>query len=226
MAMKNKYIKRTKITERKFREVLKYFAEDFTVTQMSNLTGISRVKLSNLIKKIRCRIYILSKEANPLFSGEIEADESYFGARRVRGKRGRGAKGKTKVFGLLKRNGKVYTEVIPDVSSRTLQSIIRGKVELESVIHTDYWKGYTGLVNLGYKRHYRVKHSANEFANGKSHINGIESFWGYAKHRLQKFKGLHSDYFDLHLKETEFRFNNRKQNLYKILLKEFRKKSL
>ena len=35
-----------------------------------------------------------------------------------------------------------------------------------------------------------VKHSKNEFANGKNHINGIENFWGYAKHRLSKFKGI------------------------------------
>lgn len=66
----------------------------------------------------------------------------------------------------------------------------------------------------------------NEFVNNKSHINGIESFWGYAKHRLTKFKGLKAEYFDLHLKECEFRFNNRKGNLYKILLKEFREKPL
>jgi len=39
---------------------------------------------------------------------EIECDESYFGAKRIRGKRGRGAAGKTPVFGLLKRNGKGY----------------------------------------------------------------------------------------------------------------------
>jgi hypothetical protein len=47
-------------------------------------------------------------------------------------------------------------------------------------------------------------------------INGIESFWGYAKIRLVKFKGMNKKMFDLHLKECEFRFNNRKQNLYKV----------
>ena len=132
---------------------------------------------------------------NPLLSGDIECDESYFGAKRVRGLRGRGASGKIKVFGLLKRGGKVYTEIVDDVSSKTLQAIIRGKVKLKSVIHTDGWRGYNGLVDLGYQKHYRVYHSANEFANSKSHINGIEFFWGYAKHRLQKFKGIKAAYF-------------------------------
>ena len=217
---------RAHITERKFREILKFFAEDFSVTQISHLTNISRVTINGIIQRIRQRIYTLCCQDNPLLCGDIEADESYFGPKRRRGKRGRGASHKIKVFGLLKREGKVYTEIVDDVSAKTLQGIIRGKVELESVIHTDGWRGYNGLVDLGYKKHFRVRHGVNEFVNDKSHINGIESFWGYAKHRLTKFKGLKAEYFDLHLKECEFRFNNRNKNLYKILLKEFREKPL
>ena len=224
--MKNKYINRAHISEKKFREVLRFFAADFSVSQISDLTHLSRVSVNSLIQKFRQRIFSLTCEENPLLLGDIEVDESYFGARRVKGRRGRGASHKIKVFGLLKREGKVYTEIVNDVSAKTLLGIIRGKVELESVIHTDGWKAYNGLVDLGYKKHYRVIHSENEFANNKSHINGIESFWGYAKHRLTKFKGLKSEYFDLHLKESEFRFNNRKQNLYKVLLKEFRENPL
>lgn len=62
--------------------------------------------------------------------------------------------------------------------------------------------GYNGLVDLGYKKHYRVNHSANEFARGKAHINGIENFWGLAKVRLSKFRGISKNNFYLHLKET------------------------
>ena len=97
---------------------------------------------------------------------------------------------------------------------------------LESVIHTDGWPAYDGLVDLGYEKHYRVHHGANEFARGKNHINGIESFWSYAKHRLKKFHGWRKEAFYLHLKECEFRFNHRKKNMYQALLKEFRKSPL
>ena len=69
------------------------------------------------------------------------------------------------------------------------------------MIYSDCWKAYDGLVDYGAKAHYRVKHSKNEFANGKNHINGIENFWGYAKHRLSKFKGIKKENFLLHLKE-------------------------
>ena len=63
------------------------------------------------------------------------------------------------------------------------------KDDLATVIHSDGWRGYNGLVDLGYKKHFRVQHGHNEFANRKSHINGIESFWAYAKIRINKFRG-------------------------------------
>jgi len=122
-------------------------------------------------------------------AGVIELDESYFGPHRIRGKRGRGAGGKTIVFGLHKREGCVFTQIVPDCSKAVLQGVIRGKVDAESVLHTDGWPAYDGLIDLGYRKHYRVHHGANEFARGKRHINGIESFWSYAKHRLKKFHG-------------------------------------
>ena len=115
---------------------------------------------------------------------------------------------------------------MPNCSSVRLQAIIRGKVSIDRVIHSDGWRGYNGLVDFGYKKHFRVHHGKNEFTRGNSHINGIESFWGYAKIRLVKFKGMRKNMFNLHLKECEFRFNNRDQDLYKILLEIFRKEPL
>ena len=103
---------------------------------------------------------------------------------------------------MLKRDGKVYTQIVKNCSANELIPILSQFSELdESVIYSDCWKAYDGLVDYGAKEHYRVKHSKNEFANGKNHINGIENFWGYAKHRLAKFKGIEKENFLLHLKE-------------------------
>jgi len=100
---------------------------------------------------------------------------------------------------------------------------MRGKVSLDSVIHSDRWRGYNGLVDLGYKRHLRVDHNKDEFVKGSSHINGIEGFWGYAKMRLARFRGMSKSAFYLHLKECEFRYNYRDENIYKILLSYLKK---
>ena len=74
--MKNKYIKRSEITEAKFRKILRYFSEDFSATQTSKLTEISRVTISNIYQKLRLRILELNKKGSKL-STEIEIDESY-----------------------------------------------------------------------------------------------------------------------------------------------------
>jgi len=224
--MVNKYVHRSKISEAKFRLVVKGFSLDLTATQTADLAGVSRNAVNRLYLAIRRRIAKYNRP-NDLAIGEFEADESYFGARRVKGKRGRGASGKTIVFGLYKRDGKVYTEIVPDVKSKTLQGIIRGRASIESVIHTDGWRGYDGLVDLGYEKHFRVEHGNDEFSKGNGkHINGIESFWGYAKHRLVKFKGIPKQSFQIHLLETEFRFNNRDLDLYKYFLEDFRENPL
>jgi len=225
MPVKNKYINRSRITEAKFRDLIKLFSLDLSAQQIAILTKLNRNTVNRYLKLIRKRIAELCESETP-FKGEIEVDESYFGAKRVRGKRGRGAAGKTPVFGILQRKGKVYTEIVPDCAKATLQGIIRGRVSPESVIHSDKWRGYNGLVDLGYKKHYRVHHGTNEFARGKNHINGIESFWSFAKNRLIKFHGVNRDTFYLHLKECEFRFNYRNENLYYLLLKLFREKPL
>ena len=218
MQRKNRYAKRSKISEAKFKELIRLFAADLNATQMAHLSGLNRNTINRYLKEIRHKIALYSNSQSFL-TGEVEVDESYFGAQRVKGKRGRGAYGKTIVFGIFERNGKVYTEIVPDCSKATLQRVIRGKVSLESVIHSDSWRGYNGLVDLGYQKHFRVRHGDDEFVRGKSHINGIESFWGYAKTRLAKFRGMNKDTFYLHLKECEFRFNHRDKKLYDILMK-------
>ena len=190
------------------------------------MTNLSRPTINKYLHAIRLRLFELCELQTAPVLGQFEGDESYFGARRFKGKRGRGAKGKTIVFGLLKRGNQVYTEIIPDCKNRILQDIIKGKTHVDSVIHSDGWRGYNGLVDFGYKKHFRIHHSQDEFVRGQAHINGIESFWGYAKTRLVKFKGMNKSMFHLHLKECEFRFNQRKQNLYHDVLKIFRNQPL
>ena len=215
---KNPYCKNSKISAARFRSVIKFFSMDLSASDTAKLTGINVRSINPLYLKIRQRIAQHCEAQSP-FSGEVELDEADFGPRRIRGKRGRGAGGKTIVFGIFKRNGCVFTEIVPDARKASLLPVIRGRVGLESIIHTDGWRAYDGLVDVGYAKHFRVHHSENEFANKQSHINGIESFWAFSKHRPMKFKGIPKHTFYLHLKETEFRFNHRHDNLYKVLLK-------
>jgi transposase-like protein len=223
--MKNRYAIRSRISEAKFRQIVRLFALDLEATQITVLAGLNRNTINRYLRGIRQRIAEYCEAQSP-FSGEVEVDESYFGAKRIKGKRGRGAFGKTAVFGIFKRNGHVYTEIIPDCRKNTLQAIIRGRVELGSIVYSDGWRGYNGLVDVGYGKHLRVDHGRDEFARGRTHINGIEGFWGFAKSRLTRFRGMNKHTFYLHLKECEFRFNHRQEDVYPIILKICRKSPL
>lgn len=122
----------------------------------------------------------------------------------------------TACFGIFERDGRVYTEIVPDCTKSTLQAVILGKVDVQSVIYSDGWRGYNGLVDVGYGKHFRVNHSKNEFAHGRCHINGIESFWSFSKRRLAKFNGVKTN-FELHLKECEWRWNKDTHELQRHL---------
>lgn len=223
--MKNKYLKVAKISEAKFRVIVDCFSQDIPATKSARLTRVNRNTTQRIYSLLRERITQLVNAENEPFIGEVEVDESYFGARRIRGKRGRGASGKTPVVGLLKRDGKVFVQVVKDCSRKELMPIIKGQVLEKSTIYTDGWKAYDSLVTEGYK-HYRIHHHSNEFARGKNHVNGIESFWSYTKLRLSKLRGVRKDKFLDHLLESAWRFNHRHDNIYLLLLKECRVKPL
>ena len=223
--MKNKYCKGTHISERKFREVLKYFGVDLPSLSARQLSGLNYRTVHRLYTLLRERMIALALEEMKPFAGDIEVDESYFGARRVRGKRGRGAGGKIPVLGLHKRGDRVFVSVVKNCSKVELMPILKGHILSKSDIYTDGWKAYDGLLMNGFT-HHRVHHHENEFVRGKNHVNGIESFWSFAKYRMMKLKGIRKEKFLIHLKECEWRWNHRNHNIYSFLLSHLRSNPL
>ncbi len=201
---------------------MKYFIAGSTARIAADLVGIHRNTAIRFFHKLREKIALKQQQRSEQFSGEIELDESYFGGIR-KGKRGRGAAGKVAVFGILKRGGKVYTQIILDAKPETLMPIIRCKIKPDSIVYTDCWRSYNAL-DVSEFKHYRINHS-KLFAQKHNHINGIENFWNQAKRHMRKFNGVPRQHFELFLKECEWRFNlaSSKEQLFdlKKLLKEF-----
>ncbi len=150
-----------------------------------------------------------------ILSGEFELEESYFGEK-CKGNRGRGAAGKIPVFGILSRGGRAYVEIVPNVKAETLLDITVKKIRRGSVIYTDKYKVCDSLMCFGY-RHLSVDHSSR-FSHGKVHINGLEGFWSWAKERLFKHHGISPRWFPLYLKEVEFRYNHRENDIFDDLV--------
>ncbi len=137
-------------------------------------------------------------------SGEVEADESYFGGI-SKGQRGRGAAGKVTVFGLLKRRGKVYTALIPNAKTETLFPIIQAQIHPDSIVYTETF-GADNALDVSDFRHLRINHS-KRFVDQRNPSNGIENFWNQAKRHMRRFNGIKQDSFYWFLKECEWRFN-------------------
>ena len=210
-------LKHKRLSTFKIKRIISTFCVDINASKAALLLSINRNTINRYYYEFRRAIYAHQMSEFKKIFGAAEVDESYFGGRRKRGfrgklKRGRGTL-KQPVFGIFKRLGHVYTEIVPNCRKVTLQAIIRGKIAPSTVIYSDKWRGYDGLVDVGYDRHFRVNHSQNEFSKGQDvHINGIENFWSFTKRRLAKFNGV-KKHFDLHLKECEWRYGQEPASL-------------
>ena len=214
------YCRREKSLKRLRREILVIAA--FRRSQTALLTsldlGIPYKAVKNIYDHLRLAIIRQCEAEAGKLSGEIELDEAYFGGRR-KGKRGRGAAGKSVVFGLLERDGRVYTKVVDAVSKEVLMDIIRAKSRKGSVYYTDQFRSYNSLKRFG--KHYTIQHTKQFARKGRKrsvHINGIEGFWSFAKHNLYNYRGVSRSMFPLYLKEMEYRYNHRRDNLLNLLI--------
>jgi len=149
-----------------------------------------------------------------VMKGHVEIDETYVGGKR-KGKRGRGAAGKTIVLGLKERGGRMAAEVIPDATLNTLKEATERHVERGSIVTTDEFGSYALLRSAGY-RHGSVKHSDKEWSyydrSFKVHrnTNSVESFWKIFKTSIRSTHiHVSPKYMDRYLKEFTFRANHR-----------------
>ena len=197
-------MRKSRLSRYKQDRLIEHFVSGSTARTAAKLINVNIKTAAYYFHRLR-EIIVLETQNEVLLSGAFEVDESYFGGRR-KGKRGRGAAGKVPVFGILKRGGKVYTQIIPDAASKTLLPIIRDKIQPDSIVYSDCWRGYN-VLDVSEFKHYRINHS-KLFANKHNHINGIENFWNQAKRHMRKFNGIPAEHFELFLKECEWRFNN------------------
>lgn len=196
----------------------------FMLEQSSNCiqeqTNISKYFVLKALMILRQQMLI---DTSKIFSGIVEADETYLGGqwknkrKSVKNKLGISKRGrgtfKQPVFGILCRRGKVWAKIVDDVEAKTLQPLIQRQVKKGSTICSDSWKGYTGIATKGYV-HRLVRHDKQEYSDFKGHhINGLEGFWGYLKRKLQAKGGIRKSRLPLYLGEYVWRYNHRHLNV-------------
>jgi transposase len=193
-------LKGSKISRYRILKVIDCYCLDLEATKTAILLKFNRNTVNRYYGIFRRLVAAHQANEFRLLTGAVEVDGRYFDPNRLKSQ----TTNKQPVFGIYERGGKIYTEIVPDCHKKTLQKLIRGRVDPASVLHSDLWIGYDGLVDVGYDKHVRIKKSA-PLIKGKAHINGIEAFWSFTKRRLMKFNGV-KPYFALHLKECEWRY--------------------
>jgi len=186
---------------------------------MSNTkTGISAKQLQRelgVTYKTAWRMFnqirkLMSENVNPL-TGQVEVDETYIGGK-SKGKRGRGALGKSVVLGMVERNGNAVARVVPDVKARTLLPMIEARVAREgkTVVFTDELPSYNNVERLGYA-HEIVRHAAKQYVAGNAHVNTVEALWSTIKRGIDGVNHHVSPlYLQSYLDAYVYRYDHRK----------------
>jgi len=118
----------------------------------------------------RIRLALQDPNNGGKLSGEVEVDETLIGGKarnmhkNVKARRitGTGGKDKTPVLGIVERNGKIRTSVIPNRKKGTLQGEVRKHVEAGSSVYIDFLLSYEGLDSGLRARHRGSRHRVRE----------------------------------------------------------------
>ena len=211
--MKNKYVKRSKISEAKFRKIIMYFSLELDSQKIAALTSLNRNTVNRYLGRVRARIVDLcelqarKRQSDLKLSPGVNAGECCDHLKTER-------EGGLPVFGIRSRNDHVYTNLFPNGVHRKLRRLFRGGADQANVTVPKEWHLYDGIVDLKGRWHYRLSPVSPGVPTSEDIQRGIESFLGFARKRLTTLQLNGSDHFNLVLKECEFRFNNREEDLY------------
>jgi len=222
-AMKNRYLKGAHISERKVREMLKLFSEDLTATQIANISGISRITVNAYLKLIRTHLAIFSDENNLLHKNGNSSGYLLNGSNGVNVQE----PSKKYFYGIYKHVDYIYTEKLTGINSEWLYDWLKGKIQAEGgLIEKHRLQVFHGIADFNSIKLFRINTPPSGNVKGRSSIDEIDMFWGLLKSRLVKFRGLNSSTLHLHVKETEFRYNHRNEEIYELIVNIIQRKPL
>lgn len=210
--MKNRYLKNARIPERKVRELLNLFCEDLTATQIANISGISRITVNAYLKLIRTQIAQYCEDQSPYgrYNGQVRPIFN------KEAEQGSGQSNENNFYGILKSGHAIYTRNILNVDAVWLNNWVRGKILVDqSILKQNDLHIFDAIADFSKTKLYRVNNTS-PFIKPRSKIDEIDLFWGILKSRIIKFRGLNTGTTYLHIKESEFRYNNRNTDLFAL----------
>lgn len=176
---KNKFYRRSRISEEVFEKILSCFADDLTAKQTAQITGVTIRSVNAIYIKLR---HLIAHYCETTWAALDINNKNDIKVTRTAIERQCEIEGRKILVLVLNEYGnRIYLEIAEDARKQRKQDVA--------------WARKGRIITASAKQAQR-----NEF-------------WLYLENRLLKFRGIASQTFYLHVKETEFRFNNQEHVL-------------
>lgn len=208
-------LKRSHLSEKKCREIIQLFSEDLTATQIANITGVSRVTINNYLKLIRTHIAKYAEDQHPrqYSGGGIRSLVSLNGANGQEVPKDSPA---DVFYGFYRYEANIFVDLLKNMDKAAVLELQRSRAPGMTGKPNEELLKYHAIADFDSWKLYRI--DPGNMVNGKNHVDDISVFWGSAKSRLLKFRGLNKNTLYLHVKECEFRYNYRNADINSLLL--------
>jgi len=206
-------LKRSHLSEKTCREIIQLFSDDLTATQIAGITNVSRVTINNYLKLIRNHIARHCEEQSQGFSNKKIIAQV---PRPLHAVKDAAAEINNVYYGFYTVNENVFTDELPAVNKPAIREFQQASwLHRQDGGHLGELGRYHAIGDFDEWRLYRMDAAAG---NGKTYQDDITIFWGNTRSRLLKFRGMNKNTLYLHVKESEFRYNYRNDDINKILL--------
>ncbi len=205
-AVKNRYYKHSKLDEQRFRKILALFAEDLTAVEVANQTGVNVRSVNSIFLKLRDRIAQWSESiasATPglnAVGGPNQPDQPISG------------------YLHSESDGVIGVRIFVHEDQVYCSLLTASAVQRNHQTDKNIWREYPVGIDVRRDMRLKIKSETYQMAYAAKDIERIELFGQFLRQRLSKFKGLRRGKFYCHLKESEYRYNNRGGDLYPLLL--------
>lgn len=192
--------------------LLKLFELEISTRRIADQVRLSYPTVLKAVTLLRAAIFTNDKDTDGLIQDELDIDDICFGNRHGEKKESI-PDNKIPIVGILRKDGVIRVKAIKhggDVEFRLLKTVNNNQID--SFVCDSRLEYYDYLMCWDYKS-LKIVHG-KPFSDGRNSMNGLESFIGYAKERLLKFHGISREKFFLYMKEMEFRYNHRHEDLF------------
>jgi transposase len=214
--MAARWIKGSKLTNKQIGRIIDYFALEVPAVKAARILRINRHTADRVYNFIRGVLASECEKESPL--REAHTPQGSYWISEPQEEAADATPITNPVFGIIMHNGRAYTRIVDDITGETVNSIIRTRVVPEHALHSESFRLFDALVFNGNK-HLRIPRNKEYGGGEKNRSAGADNFWGFVKTKLKRYYGVSRPHFYLYLKEMEFRYNHRKEELQSIIRK-------